>query len=69
MSIDIEPISPHDHLAEIWQGIPLETLIMEEGRLRERYAELGGRILLIAKIREGKQYDQHTLFDEVPGNE
>lgn len=66
MELEIDPTLPGEHLREIWGRLPADTLALEEARLRETYAELGGKIIAIGQVREAKQYGQRTLFAEDP---
>jgi len=50
LPIEFPPIA--DHLAEIWQGLPDATLEEEQGRLTERFLDIGSKLLAITQMRE-----------------
>jgi hypothetical protein len=48
-------VTPVDeHLVGIWRSIPDETLAEEQARLRERFLDIGSRLLSISEVRETK---------------
>lgn len=57
---DFKPID--GHLENIYKSLPDVTLGEEQGRLRERFLELGSKILAIDKIMGERS--EHTIPTE-----
>ena len=54
---DVEPV--HELLLHTWRSLPGETLEAEQGRLRERLLDIGGRLVAITEIME--ESNEHTV--------
>jgi hypothetical protein len=50
--MEIEPAPVHDHLVEIYVGLPVETLEAEETRIRLAAADLVGKLTAIEQVKE-----------------
>jgi len=48
----IQPVG--DYLAESFSKLPDATLAEEQGRLRERFLDIGGRLIAISEAREAE---------------
>lgn len=49
---EIQPVN--DSLAEVFSKLPDATLAEEQARLRERFLEIGGRLIAVSEAREAK---------------
>ena len=54
---DVEPV--HELLLHTWRCLPDETLEAEQGRLRERLLDIGGRLVAITGVME--ENNEHTI--------
>jgi hypothetical protein len=46
-----EMVAADDHLTDIYRSLPDVTLAEEAGRLRERFLDIGSKIVAISEIR------------------